>query len=290
MVIKSSRKNDSEKSTKSIETENFYELLGLDSKCNQQEIRKAYYKLALKYHPDRIPISCDENTKKTTEIKFKMISFAYEVLGNPGKREIYDRNPLAFSDGNSEISRFTELFTKITTQDIGDFKNYYIGSAEELEDIMSSYMKNFGDIVKITEDIFFGSVHEEDRYLEIIKRQIARDIVPDYISNGKSPDSQRKKAQRLKKAAKEAQEASEYAKKLGIFASNEGSNLSALIQNRQKSKFDDMINNLESKYGKTPGSPSLKRNRSESDFDIQPISVSSSSKRIKSNFPAKNKK
>lgn len=290
MAIKSSRQNDSEKSTKSIETENFYELLGVDSKSNQQEIRKAYYKLALKYHPDRISIFCDENTKKSTEMKFKMIGFAYEVLGNPGKREIYDRNPLAFSDGNSDISRFTELFTKITTQDIDDFKKYYVGSAEELEDIMSSYMKNFGDIVKVTEDIFFGSVHEEDRYLEIIKRQIARDIVPDYISNGKTPDSQRKKAQRLKKAAKEAQEASEYAKKLGVFASNEGSNLSALIQNRQKSKFDDMINNLESKYGKAPGSPSLKRNRSESDFDIQPISVSSSSKRIKSNFPAKNKK
>ena len=148
-------------------------------------------------------------------------------------------------------------------------------------------MRNYGDIVKITEEIFFGSVYEEERYLQILKRQIAHEILPDYLSNGKSPDSNRKKALRLKKAEKEAKEADAYAKELGLLDSKDGSNLTALIQNKQKSRFDDMINNLEGKYCKTPNSPSLKRNRSESDFDIQPVSSKSSSKRIKSNFPAK---
>lgn len=292
MVIKSSRQADtevhSEKSPlKAKKTESFYEVLNVETSASQQEIRKAYYKLALKYHPDRIPSTSDENSKKEIETKFKVIGFAYEVLSNPDKREIYDRNPLAFSEGTTEISKFTELFSKITTQDIDDFKKYYIGSAEELEDIMASYMKNYGDIVKITEEVFFGSVYEEERYLELIKRQIAREILPDYLSNGKSPDSHRKKALRLKKAEKEASEADAYAKELGLFNTKDGSNLTALIQNKQKSRFDDMINNLESKYCKSPGSPSLKRNRSESDFDVQPVSNKSSSKRVKSNFPAK---
>lgn len=292
MVIKSSRQADtevhSEKSPlKAKKTESFYEVLNVKTSASQQEIRKAYYKLALKYHPDRIPSTSGENSKKEIETKFKVIGFAYEVLSNPDKREIYDRNPLAFSEGTTDISKFTELFTKITTQDIDDFKKYYIGSAEELEDIMASYMKNYGDIVKITEEVFFGSVYEEERYLDLIKRQIAREILPDYLSNGKSPDSHRKKALRLKKAEKEASEADAYAKELGLFSTKDGSNLTALIQNKQKSRFDDMINNLESKYCKSPGSPSLKRNRSESDFDLQPVSNKSSSKRVKSNFPAK---
>ena len=203
MVIKSSRQTEipSEKSPSKVKSSfNFYEVLFVDKISSQNEIRKAYYKLALKYHPDRIPSTFDEDAKKAIEIKFKTIGFAYEVLSDSTKREIYDRNPMAFSEGVSDISKFTDLFTKITTQDIDDFKNHYIGSAEELEDIMTSYLRHFGDIVKITEDIFFGSVHEEDRYLEIIRRQISREILPDYLSDAKSPDLHIKKALRLKKA------------------------------------------------------------------------------------------
>lgn len=288
MVIKTARQTEESDSSsfKSKNSNSFYDLLGVDLKSSSQQIRKAYYKLALKFHPDRIPTSCPAEEKKDIESKFKSISFAYEILGNSENRIIYDRNPSAFTSESSDISRFTQLFTKITTQDIDDFKNHYVGSTEELEDILASYMKNFGDIIKVTEEVFFGSVHEEERYLEIIKRQIAREIIPDYISNGKSPDSQRKKAQRLKKAAKEAKEAASYAKELGVFDANGASDLSSLIQSRQKSRFDDLIGNLESKYC-APSSPSLKRNRSESDFDVQPV-AKGNSKRSKSNFPSKN--
>lgn len=288
MVIKtSSRAGNQTPSEKYSENcfKSFYDVLNVDSKATQQEIRKAYYKLALKYHPDRISTNSDEESKKDIEDRFKAIGFAYEVLGDSDKRKIYDKNPLAFSESATDISKFTDLFRKITTQDIDEFKNHYVGSAEELEDIMASYMRNFGDIVKITEEIFFGSVHEEDRYIEIIKRQIAREILPDYLT--KSPDSHRKKALRIKKAEKEALEADSYAKKLGLFSGIDGSNLTSLIQNKQKSRFDDMISNLESKYALQPSSPSLKRNRSESDFDVQPIPSKSSSKRLKSNFPSK---
>lgn len=290
MVIKSSRQTETQTDKSPLKgkaSSSFYDILCVEKNASQHDIRKSYYKLALKYHPDRIPCGCDDNSKEEIEIKFKSIGFAYEVLSDPVKREIYDRNPLSFCEGISDISKFTQMFTRITTQDIDDFKKHYVGSAEELEDIMASYLKNFGDIVKITEEVFFGSVHEEDRYLEIIKRQISREILPDFLSGGKSPNSHRKKAFRLKKAEKEAQEADAYAKELGLFNSKDGSNLTALIQNKQKSRFDDMINNLESKYCKTPGSPSMKRNRSESDFDIQPASNKTASKRIKSNFPAK---
>lgn len=64
----------------------YYDTLGVNKNANQEEIKKAYRKLAMKYHPDKAPAD-----KKTEfENKFKQISEAYTVLSDQQKREIYD--------------------------------------------------------------------------------------------------------------------------------------------------------------------------------------------------------
>lgn len=63
----------------------YYEVLDVSRDASEEEVKKAYRKLALKYHPDRNP------DNKEAEEKFKEAAEAYEVLRDPEKRELYDR-------------------------------------------------------------------------------------------------------------------------------------------------------------------------------------------------------
>lgn len=67
-----------------MEYKDYYEVLGVDKKASQDEIKKAYRKLAVKYHPDK------NQGDKEAENKFKLINEANEVLGDPEKRKKYD--------------------------------------------------------------------------------------------------------------------------------------------------------------------------------------------------------
>ncbi|KAL3623180.1 hypothetical protein CASFOL_031996 [Castilleja foliolosa] len=64
----------------------YYKLLQVDRSASEDDLKKAYRKLAMKWHPDKNP-----NNKKEAEAKFKQISEAYDVLSDPQKRAVYDQ-------------------------------------------------------------------------------------------------------------------------------------------------------------------------------------------------------
>jgi curved DNA-binding protein len=68
-----------------MEYKDYYKTLGVDKSASQEEIKKAYRKLAVKYHPDK------NQGNKAAEDKFKEISEAYEVLSAPENRKKYDQ-------------------------------------------------------------------------------------------------------------------------------------------------------------------------------------------------------
>jgi len=92
----------------------YYEVLEVQRGASQDEIKKAYRKAALKYHPDRNP------NNKEAEEKFKEAAEAYEILNDPGKRQRYDQfghegmRPGAdyhgFHDINDIFSSFSDIF------------------------------------------------------------------------------------------------------------------------------------------------------------------------------------
>ena len=111
------------------EKKDYYEILGVSKSATDDELKKAYRKMAKKYHPDANP-----NNKAEAEKKFKEVNEAYEVLSNPQKRKMYDQfgtaDPSGAGFGGGPFGGGNGYYS-YTTSDFGDFG--------DLGDIFSSF-------------------------------------------------------------------------------------------------------------------------------------------------------
>jgi len=96
----------------------YYEVLQIDREASFEEIKRAYRKLALKYHPDRNP------GDKEAEERFKLINEAYQVLSDENKRALYDRYGKAGLEGEN-----FQGFSHSSYEDIMDFFESVFGEA-----------------------------------------------------------------------------------------------------------------------------------------------------------------
>ncbi|MBO4858001.1 MAG: molecular chaperone DnaJ [Treponema sp.] len=103
----------------------YYEVLGVDKSASQDDIKKAYRKLAVKYHPDRNP------GDKSAEEKFKEATEAYEVLSDDKKRPLYDQYGFAGVDGMDQGgAQYSHAYQ--------DFSDLFGGAGGGFSDIFDS--------------------------------------------------------------------------------------------------------------------------------------------------------
>ncbi len=113
---------------------NPYEVLGVARDASDADIKKAYHKLVMKYHPDRNP------DNKDAEEKFKEVNNAFDILKDPQKRAAYDRfGDAAFAGGNASGAGFGggNPFGN------GAF-HFNMGGGAGMEDILREAMRGFG--------------------------------------------------------------------------------------------------------------------------------------------------
>ncbi len=111
---------------------NPYEVLGVARDASDADIKKAYHKLVMKYHPDRNP------GDKSAEDKFKEVNNAFDILKDPQKRAAYDRfGNAAFAGGNGASAG-------AGGNPFGGGFNFNMGGGAGMEDILREAMRGFG--------------------------------------------------------------------------------------------------------------------------------------------------
>ncbi|KAI6167034.1 DnaJ domain-containing protein [Pisolithus thermaeus] len=232
-----------------------YDVLGVKPDATNEEIRKAYRKLALLHHPDKHANS-SEGDRSNASKQFQRIGFAYAILSDAKRRKKYDRTGTtddslgleAGEDGGWE-AYFEDLFEQVTRGKLDEMKKEYQGSSEEVADLKTAYL-------------------ETDGLLDLI----LQGDLPDLPLWRSSSSDEKAKLVRKKQGEKEAKEAEELARELGVWDEFYGSgkvgarktkgkgrvsgkdadeedhsSLQALILQRQK-KRSGFLDNLAAKY------------------------------------------
>lgn len=214
----------------------------------KDKVKKAYHKLSLKVHPDRVPEECKEEATK----KFQILGKVYSILSDQEKRTVYDETGQIDEDDIQQdkdwYAYWRLLFAKVSVKDIQEFQDKYKGSEEELEDLKSAYKEFKGDMDEIMDNVLCATADDEERFRDILLELISNKEIPNYKKFSREKIS--KAAARVKKAEKEAAEAEELKKELGMDVDD---SLKDMIMKRNSSRekdADSFFAQLEAKYAK----------------------------------------
>ncbi|XP_015579382.1 chaperone protein dnaJ 6 [Ricinus communis] len=224
------------------DSKSLYEVLGVEQTASQQEIKKAYYKLALRLHPDKNP--GDEDAKE----KFQQLQKVISILGDEEKRAVYDQtgsvNDADLAGDVVENLRdfFRAMYKKVTEADIEEFEANYRGSDSEKKDLIDLYKKCKGNMNRL-----FCSMLCSDPKLDSHR---FKDILDEAVSAGDLKET--KAYQKWAKKVSETKPPTSPLKRKAKSNKQSEADLLAIISQRRserKDRFDSMFSSLVSKYG-----------------------------------------
>ncbi|XP_047335074.1 chaperone protein dnaJ 6 [Impatiens glandulifera] len=235
---------DDERSTKH---QSLYQVLGVEKEATQQEIKKAYYKLALRLHPDKNPD--DEEAKE----KFQGLQKVISILGDEEKRALYDQTGCVDDDDlagdvvNNLKEFFKTIYKKLTEEDIQQFEANYRGSESEKNDLIELYKKYKGNMNRLFCSMLCSNPKlDSHRFKDILDEAIAKGDLKSrkvyqkwskQMSNIRPPTSPSRRIR---------------ARVRGNGTKEESQDLFALMSQRRsqrKDQFDSLFTSLVSKYG-----------------------------------------
>uniref|UniRef100_A0A069DRM9 Putative molecular chaperone dnaj superfamily n=1 Tax=Panstrongylus megistus TaxID=65343 RepID=A0A069DRM9_9HEMI len=241
-------------------TSDIYKILCLKKDATNEEVKKAYRKLSLTVHPDRVS---DDEKEEATE-KFKVLGKIHSVLSDTEKRAVYDDTGCLDDIDTADLQErdwydyWRLLFKNVTTDDIDAYEMKYKGSETELEDLKDAYEKGQGDMDEILNRVPFTSPNDEPRLREILQKLIDNGELTSYKAfSNENPTKKRTRRRKYEQEAKRAKKVAEEMKKKNGPRKNDQEEdvdidaLKAIMLKKQEreAQAENFFKNLEEKYG-----------------------------------------
>mmetsp|Transcript_22371 Transcript_22371/g.48147 ORF Transcript_22371/g.48147 Transcript_22371/m.48147 type:complete len:345 (+) Transcript_22371:87-1121(+) len=267
----------------------YTEVLEVSRDASPSQLRKAYYKKCLRYHPDK-QTSHDESELAEAKRKFQAISLAYTILSNEEKRREYDESGDLYEEDDDLASSksgvkqwtdyFDSIFPKVTTADIDAFEVKYKCSDEEEKDVLKYYSQFKGDLNKMLECVMLSSDVDKERWVkDYIEPAIQSGDVENYEAKIKKtlgsshPKKRKAKGRSKKKKVEQVEMEEESDTPMAEIVESEGEDSADAKENNSNRSKNKSASLGKASAKKKPSSakasrPSKKKDSSSADDDL----------------------